>query len=150
MLFKKNKAKNIALFQKVATEDAKEFKRTMRNTNADVYTCVINFVGQSSVEEAIIGYLLLQYSKFANIALEDYSKELTKHSLHNLAINLVEDAVLPYCLLYRLLEAELVVLQKYLANFIARGQIYCLRSLVGAPILFVKKKDSSLKLCVDF
>jgi hypothetical protein len=150
MLFKGNKAKDMAPFQKVATEDAEEFKRTMRDANADVYACVVNFVGQSGAEEAIVGHLPPQYSEFANVASEDHSKELAEHSSHDLAINLVEDAAPPYCLLYGLLEAELVVLQKYLANFMARGWIRRSRSPAGAPILFAKKKDSSLRLCVDF
>jgi hypothetical protein len=58
-----------------------------------------------------------EYSNFANIASEDDSKELAAHSQNNLAINVAEGEVPPYQPLYSLLEAELVVLRKYLAKF---------------------------------
>jgi hypothetical protein len=44
----------------------------------------------------------------------------------------------------------LEVLRKYLAEYIARGWIRRSRFLAGAPILFVKKKDGSIRLCVDY
>ena len=78
----------------------------------------ISLVVQNRAKQAKIAQLLLEYSNFTNIALEDNLKELTKHSQTNLAINIVEGKVLPYQLLYSLLEAKLVVLQKYLAKFI--------------------------------
>ena len=65
----------------------------MCNPRADVYACVIGFVGQIRQEHPIVVNLLLQYSKYANIALEDNSKELASYSLNNLPINLVDSAM---------------------------------------------------------
>ena len=45
MLFRGVKAKDMAKFQKVATEDAEQFERSMRDLLVDVYACLVNFVG---------------------------------------------------------------------------------------------------------
>ena len=47
-------------------------------------------------------------------------------------------------------EKELEELRDYLGTKLSRGWIRESDSLVGAPILFVKKKDGSLRLCVDY
>ena len=118
MLFKGNKALERGRFQKVAIEDAVEFNCTMQDPRIEVYACSIGFIGQNRAEQVKITQLLLEYFKYANVALEDNLKELTKYSQNNLVINIVEGKALPYQLLYSLLEAKLVVLQKYLAKFI--------------------------------
>ena len=150
MLFKGTKASEGAKFQKVAIEDAKEFDRTMRDPRADVYACIVGFVGQIGREHPMVVDLPPQYSEYADVASEDDSKELAGHSSNDLPINLVDGAMPPYQPLYGLSEAELVILRKYLADFMARGWIRRSKSPAGAPILFAKKKDGSLRLCVDF
>jgi len=45
---------------------------------------------------------------------------------------------------------ELEALRKFLDENIATGLLHSSSSPHGAPILFVKKKDGSLRLCVDF
>jgi len=45
---------------------------------------------------------------------------------------------------------KLVTLHEYIDKNFEEGFIQHSKSLVGAPILFVKKKDGSLQLCVDY
>ena len=45
---------------------------------------------------------------------------------------------------------EEIALQRYLEENLPTGKIRRSRSAAGAPILFVKKKDGSLRLCVDY
>src|SRR5215207_2511867 len=52
--------------------------------------------------------------------------------------------------LYGLNPKELAALCDYLNENLARGFIQASSSPCGAPILFVKKKDGSLRLCVDY
>jgi hypothetical protein len=47
-------------------------------------------------------------------------------------------------------EPELVALRTYIDENLANGFIRHSKSPAGAPILFVKKKDGSLRLCVDY
>jgi hypothetical protein len=51
---------------------------------------------------------------------------------------------------YRMATAELAELKKQLADLLAKGFIQPSSSPWGAPVLFVKKKDGSLRLCVDY
>ena len=53
-------------------------------------------------------------------------------------------------LIYGLSEPELESLCTYLAENIVKGFIQPSKSPDGAPILFVKNKDVSLRLCVDY
>ena len=38
-------------FQHLAAKDAKQFKRTIRDPKVDIYAYVVNFVGQSKLEQ---------------------------------------------------------------------------------------------------
>ena len=42
------------------------------------------------------------------------------------------------------------ILREYLKNALAKGWIRPSKSPSGAPILFVPKKDGSMRLCVDY
>ena len=52
--------------------------------------------------------------------------------------------------LYNLSEYELSVFKDYIDKNLKTGYISRLKSLVGALILFIKKCDSLLWLCVDY
>jgi hypothetical protein len=47
-------------------------------------------------------------------------------------------------------EGRLCALREYLETSLEWGWIRSLTSPVGAPIHFIKKKDGSLRLCVDY
>ena len=55
-----------------------------------------------------------------------------------------------YRLIYSLSPWELAVLKEFLEENLAKGFIRESKSLVGTPILFVPKKDGSLRLYVDY
>ena len=52
--------------------------------------------------------------------------------------------------IYNLSARELEILQDYLAEAQEKGQISLSNSPVGAPILFVLKADSTMRLCVNY
>jgi hypothetical protein len=56
----------------------------------------------------------------------------------------------PFRPLYNLSATELKALRDYLEKALANGWIKRSASEAGAPILFVPKKDGSLRLCVDY
>jgi hypothetical protein len=47
-------------------------------------------------------------------------------------------------------EPESKALREYIDENLAKGFIRHSKSSAGAPVLFVKKKDGSLRLCVDY
>ncbi|GKV41417.1 hypothetical protein SLEP1_g48955 [Rubroshorea leprosula] len=51
---------------------------------------------------------------------------------------------------YRMAPAELIELKKQLQELLDKGFIRLSTSPWGAPVLFVKKKDGSLRLCIDY
>ena len=52
--------------------------------------------------------------------------------------------------LYPLDAAELAALKEQIEQFLASGRIAPLSSPYGAPILFAKKKDGGLRMCIDY
>src|SRR5690348_15894161 len=56
----------------------------------------------------------------------------------------------PFGLIYQLSKKELKVLKEYINDNLKKRFIKLLKSLARSLILFVFKKDGSLKLCVDY
>ena len=52
--------------------------------------------------------------------------------------------------MYSLSQLELETLQEFLKEKVSIGFIRPTRSSHGAPVLFARKKDGSLRLCVDY
>jgi hypothetical protein len=84
------------------------------------------------------------------LGLEDRARALPDYREQDLAINITPRATPPYQPLYGLSATELEILRKYLADYLQRGWIRQSRLLARALILFAKKKDGSLRLCVDY
>ena len=57
---------------------------------------------------------------------------------------------LPHRKLYNMSEVELKTLKDYLDDMLDKGFIRLSKSPVGAPVLFAKKKDRGLRLCVNY
>ena len=76
--------------------------------------------------------------------------KLPVHRTHDHAINLEGTGDSLFGPLYNLSGNELKVLWDYLADNLAKGFIRASTSPSEMPILFVKKKDSTLQLCVDY
>ena len=75
---------------------------------------------------------------------------LPPHREYDCEIKLKENSSLFYGPLYLLNENEREELKNYLNDNLRKGFIRKSTSPSGAPILFVKKKDGKLRLCVDY
>ncbi|KAG5734540.1 hypothetical protein E4T56_gene4309 [Termitomyces sp. T112] len=65
-------------------------------------------------------------------------------------INLEEGTSPPFGKIYNMSEIELQALKEYLNDMLSKGFICPSISATGTPVLFTKKKDGSLQLCVDY
>ena len=91
-----------------------------------------------------------EYSDFSDVLSLNSAAELLKHNrINDHPIDLLDDKQPLYGPIYNLGPVELETLKTYieanLADFITPS-----KSPSGAPILFVWKKDGSLRLCVDY
>jgi len=75
---------------------------------------------------------------------------LPQHRLYDCGIELQEGAQPPFGPIYSLSQNELAALRDYLDENLAKNFIRHSKSPAGAPILFVKKKDGFLRMCVDY
>ena len=90
------------------------------------------------------------YWDFSDIFSKAKADTLAPHRPYNLKIALEDSATPPQPLIYSLLNSKLGTLQEFIDKHLNIGFIRLSHSSHGAPILFVKKKDGSLRLCMDF
>jgi hypothetical protein len=80
--------------------------------------------------------------------------EVTKLPPHrpgfDIEIEIEEGKSPPFGPIYSLSEAERAETFDYIERNLKKGAIRRSRSSAGAPILFAKKKDGGLRLCVDY
>src|ERR1700719_4143125 len=91
-----------------------------------------------------------EYHEFADVFDKAKAQTLAPHRLYDLKINLEEGYTPPLRQVYSLSQTELKALRELLDENLAAGFISSTWSPHGAPVLFVKKKDGGLRLCVDF
>ena len=91
-----------------------------------------------------------KYREFSKVFSKSIADQLPEHRVYDHKITLKPDTEVPFGPLYNLSETELVTLKSYLEENLSNGFIERSESPAGAPVLFVKKKDGSLRLCVDY
>ena len=94
--------------------------------------------------------VLEEYHKSMDVFDKAKANTLAQHRPYNLKINLEGDSIAPLGQIYSMSQAELKTLQEFLDDHIAAGFIRPFQSPHRALVLFAKKKDSSLRLCIDF
>ena len=92
-----------------------------------------------------------EYSDFTDVFSEEKALVLPERTEFNEhAIDLEDSKQPPYGPIYSLGPVELETLKTYIETNLKTGFIRPFKSPAGAPILFDKKPDGSLRLCVDY
>jgi len=91
-----------------------------------------------------------EFHDFLPLFSEVAASQLPPHRPYDHRIPLTEGFTPPFGPLYSLARPELVALREWLDENLSKGFIRASSSPAGAPILFVKKSDGSLRLCVDY
>ena len=95
--------------------------------------------------------VLVEYTDFVNVFLKESAKVLPKRTgINEHAIELEEGKKLPYRPIYSLGPVELETFKTYIMTNLANGFIQASKLSAGALILFIRKPNSSLQLCVDY
>ena len=95
--------------------------------------------------------ILSKYADFVDNIWLKLAVKLSKYMrINNHAIKFVDDWQPPYSFIYSLGSVELKILKAYIENNLANGIIRSFKSPAEALILFDKKLDNNLRLCVDY
>ena len=90
------------------------------------------------------------YHKFLDVFSGTEANKLPPHRPYDLKINLEEGSKPAHGPIYSLSPTKLTALREFLDENICNGFIHPTKSPWGSPVLFVKKKDGSFRLCIDF
>ena len=94
--------------------------------------------------------VLKEYHDFADVFSKSKADTLGPHRSYDLNITLKDGTKMPHPPLYSLSNSELETLCAFLDEHLNMGFIRASWSPHSMPILFVHKKDGSLRLCMDF
>ena len=92
-----------------------------------------------------------EYHDYADVFSKAEADKLAPHRPYDLKINLEEGtSPPPITAMYSLSPPELEALREFIDDNLRRGFIRATSSPHGAPVLFVRNSNGSLRLCVDY
>ena len=95
--------------------------------------------------------VMVEYSDYKNIfSAKNIMELLENNRMNEHTIELEEDKQPLFKPIYSLSPVELEILKTYIETNMANGFIFCCKSPTGTLILFDKKPDESLHLCVNY
>jgi len=101
-------------------------------------------------EKINLSFIPEEYHEYADVFSKSKAETLAPHRPYDLQINLEKDSHPPVGTIYSLSKFEQKTLKEFIDENLTNGFIRSTSSPHGAPVLFIKKKDGSLWLCVDF
>ena len=103
-----------------------------------------------SDEAPDLSHIPEEYHDFADVFSKAKADTLAPHHPYDLHIDLEDSASPLVGAVYSLSQSELSALREFIDEHVRIGFIRPSNSFHGAPVLFIRKKDGSLHLCVDF
>jgi len=123
----------------------------MDSSQVFVLNCQNTKLHASKTEHSVdLSWIPEEYHEFADVFSKAKADMLAPHRPYDLKINLEEGSTPPFGPIYSMSPSELQSLREFLDEHLNIGFIRPSHSAYGAPILFIRKKDGSLQLCVDF
>ena len=89
-------------------------------------------------------------SRFANVLPPELPKKLTPRRQTDHQIELVLGSITPAQAPYQMNPLELTELRKQLTELLDAGLVQPSKAPYGAPVLFQKKQNGTLQMCVDY
>jgi len=133
------------------------FRRTAYKQKLTIFSISLYEINQAlGVEQKpkkeldLTEYIPAEYHEFLPLFLEALAKNLPPHRPYDHKIPLREGFTPPFGPLYSMSRTELQTLKEWLEENLSKGFIRASSSPAASPILFVKKTDGSLRLCVDY
>jgi hypothetical protein len=129
------------------------FARHLKNPQCQVFQLKISAIAEATSPEGEgvdLSAIPEEYHEFASVFSKKEADKLPEHRHYDHTIPLQEGTAPPFGPVYPLSKVELDVLKDYIDENLRKGFIRHSQSPAGAPILFVKKPDGTLRLCVDY
>ena len=128
------------------------FGRASRLADVQVFKLFISTVDPRDLDTTPVDMsnVLSKFHKFHDVFSISCANTLLTHQPYDLKIELEDGAIPPFGPIYSLSPHELQTAREFIDEHVANGLICPTHSPSRAPVLFIKKKDSSLQLCVDF
>ena len=98
----------------------------------------------------VLAKLPREYHEFATLFSWEESNKLPSHHSYDHIIPLLSDKEPLKGPLYNMSRDELLILQKYLKEHLFKGFIRVSSSSAASPVIFVKKPEGGLCLCIDY
>jgi hypothetical protein len=100
--------------------------------------------------EADLSQLPIEFHDFADVFSKVKASVLPPHRPYDIKIELQPGKQPPFGPMYSLSRDEQKLLREWLDDQLTKGVIRPSKSPAASPVLFAKKKDGSLRLCVDY
>ena len=91
-----------------------------------------------------------EYASYTKVFSEELASRMPPHHKYDHEIPLKGGAKIPNGISYKMTMEEEEALRKCLTEILPSGKIRRLRSATAAPVLFARKKNGSLRMCVDY
>ena len=101
-------------------------------------------------EKINLSSILKEYHEYANVFSKSKAETLAPHRPYGRWIDLEKDSHPSVGTTYSLSKFEQKALKEFIDENLTNGFIHSMSSPHRAPVLFIKKNDGSLQLCVDF
>ena len=137
-----------AKYRKISTISLQQLRKEGRKEEMFVFAISTKPFKESEGSSKI--KLPHKYKEFADVFDNVKASILPEHRPYDCPIDLQPRKEPPWGPIYNLSPTKLEVLREYIDENLAKGFIRHSKSPTGAPIFFVKKKDGSLYLVVDY
>ena len=130
-----------------------QFSRMIRHPDSKYGVLFINSVDatkESSSSEVIDPEVQSLLNRYSDVFPDDLPAGLPPEREVDHKIEIIPGSEPPVRAPYRMSIPELDELKKQLNELIEKGHIRVSKSQYRSPVLFVKKKDGSMRLCVDY
>jgi len=94
--------------------------------------------------------LFLEYHDYLNMFDRAMINQLSLHRFYDHKIELIDEETFFRSRLYQMFDHKLQKIKKYLINYLNKEFIFFSFASYISLILFIEKKDDSLRFCVDY
>ena len=142
----KNQTTTFVMIVRVCKHHLEILKNVHVSRRVQINNALIKNENKSNFRVAIL-YVLKIYENLSN---ENKTYEFSKHDSNDHIINLVDEKQSSHDFLYSLSKAKLIVLKTYINKHLVNDFIRSFKSSIDVSILFVRKKNDNLRLCVNY